>query len=115
MLMAAQCIERSAEDLTAAVERLAWSAASRSGVCARDLDGSRCVALAHPLADIGGVLGVAGGATTALAMVGAAALGLGARLAALRLRLWCTAGACGCLSGGQLSHADSSSRAWGIT
>jgi hypothetical protein len=76
------------------------------------LDRRGGVALADSLTDVCGV----GGAAASVSVAGVAALGLGARLTARRLRLRGTAGVGRRLGGGgQLSHADSSLSASGMT
>jgi hypothetical protein len=90
LLAVAERVERGAEDLAAPVERLARGAASGAGIAARDLGGGGGVALADLLAHV--------------------------RCAPdLLAHVRGTTGIGGCLGGGQLSHADSSFSASGIT
>jgi hypothetical protein len=128
LLAVAERVEGSAEHVATAVEGLARGAAAGAEVGPRDLRRSSRVALAHLLADITGrgivqgravIQGRGGGSSgitpAAVGVAVAAAVGLGARLTAARLRLGRAAGGGGGLGGAQLSHADSSLTASGIT
>jgi hypothetical protein len=113
----AERVERGAEDLAAAVERLARGAAAGAGVGSGDLDCGGGVALTHLFAYIAGLRrGGVSGAAAAHAVAGSqhSALALGSQhvaCASVEQQEFGVVSA----GGGQLSHADSSLSASGIT